>query len=280
MAYEIPSWIRPPGNLAQDWLSGMQAGAGIARQRAELQQQAQIANLHADVQAQQMQMQAERQRQMLQMQKAYHDQITQIRQDQLAQQQQKIDLANQTAARKMMATMEYQKRVSGGEDPSAVMLELGPVMGASGGDMAAAMRAQREGEGKEYGDINTEDLGGGYRAVYRTGSPGLHVLAPPKSHEASLSAMATLAKAIPDLEMAAKTGGPNSIAAKVLGQIMPMIGGGSTNAAASGVTHKYNPQTKKIEPIQPSSPDQAQAPAAQEASGGVGEVSEDSDADY
>lgn len=276
--YAVPSWIRPPGNIAQDWLSGMQAGAGIARQRAELQQQAQIANLHADIQAQQMQMQAERQRQMLQMQKAYHDQITQIRQDQLAQQQQKVQLATDQAARKFMATQAYQQRVARGEDPSAVMLELGPSMGASGGDMAAAMRAQREGEGKEYGDVTTEDLGGGYKAVYRTGSPGLHVLNPPKEHGISLSAMAAIAKAVPDLEMAAKQGGPNSMAAKVLGQIGPLLGG-QTNAAPNNVTHRYNPKTKKIEPVSPS-PDQTPAPAAEQASGGVGEVTEDDDADY
>jgi hypothetical protein len=141
VGYEIPNWIKGPGNLAQDFLSGLQAGSQIAHQRAALQQQAQISAVNAQVQQQQLQMQAERQRQQIEMQRAYHDQVTQIRQQQLADQQQKIGMATQMAAQKFAAQQAYSKRVASGEDPAKVLLELGPSMGASAGDLGAALRS-------------------------------------------------------------------------------------------------------------------------------------------
>jgi hypothetical protein len=116
-----------------------------------------------------------------------------------------------------------------GEDPSSLLLELGPQMGGVSSAMGSALKAQ-EGD-KNYGSITTEDLGGGYKAAYRAGSPGMHVIAPPKSHEITPSALAALAKAIPDLQQSVRLAGtnaPNSAAQKVLDKIMPLLDQGST----------------------------------------------------
>lgn len=256
--YSIPSWIHGPGNLAQDYLSGLQAGSQIAHQRAALQQQSQISAMNAQVQQQQLQMAAERQRQQIEMQRAYHDQITNLRQQQLAEQQQKIGMATQMAAQKFAAQQAYQSRVQKGEDPARVLLELGPSMGASAGDMGAALKSTKEAEQKQYGDITSTDIGGGYKAVYRTGSPGVHLVPPPKNQGISLSALASAAKALPELQMTAKREGPGSTAARMLREIEKAMGTGG----GAGITHRYNPKTKKIEAVEAPAQSQPQAPEA------------------
>lgn len=274
--YEIPSWIRPPGNLAQDYLSGLQAGSQIAHQRAALQQQAQISAVNAQVQQQQLQMQAERQRQQIEMQRAYHDQVTSLRQQQLAEQQQKIQTATQMAASKFAAQQAYSKRVQSGEDPAKVLLELGPAMGASAGDLGAALKSTKEVEQKKYGDITSTDIGGGYKAVYRTGSPGVHVVPPQKQPAISLQALATAARALPELQMTAKREGPGSTAAKMLRQIEAAMAGQGGGAGQSVITHRVNPKTGKIEKVP--SPDQIEA--APQAAPGLGIPEEQDDAEY
>jgi hypothetical protein len=142
-SYPIPDWIKPPGNLAQDYLSGLQTGAQIANQHAQLQQTAQLEQLKNTLAQQQLQRESQIQMQRLEVEKSYRDQANSIAQQKLAEVQQINQLNIQDASRKLALQQRYSQRVAAGEDASKVMLELGPELGAGEQSIAAAFRSQQ-----------------------------------------------------------------------------------------------------------------------------------------
>lgn len=117
----LPPWLvaADPASQAQ---AGLRLGSGIgAEQASQLYQQQQ--------QLMQQARQAEEQRQF---QLQY--------QLQQAQQQREAE----KAARSYAAQAEYERRIRAGEDPTKIILELGPRMGLSGTAESAAIRAEQQ----------------------------------------------------------------------------------------------------------------------------------------
>lgn len=264
--YPIPPWLRGvgAGEIGQLYSGGVREGAAIAEAQQRMSQQLalhdqqlaqekELAQMRLDAAAKIQEQDNARKSQEMAMTKAYHDQTIDLRRSQVQEAQQKLQASAQLAATQFAARQRASQRIAAGEDPAKVWLEEGPQAGAVGGTMgAAALRSTQA--GKEYGGITVEDLGGGAKAVYRKGSPGLHILPPEKSHEISASALASLAKTIPELQTAAKLGGKDSLSAKVLDKIIPLIENAgksqsmSTGSKGSGVrTVRRNPKTGKLE---------------------------------
>lgn len=138
----IPPWIQP-ADTAKNYLSGLQIGVNIAQQTQRLQAQREASAIESEMKIRQLEEQSAERRQRIEMDKAYHDQLVGLRQQQLEEAAQKNALATKMAAGRFAAQQQYRTRVAGGEDPSKVMLELGPTMGAGAGDIGAALRATR-----------------------------------------------------------------------------------------------------------------------------------------
>lgn len=262
--YPVPPWLRGvgAGEIGQLYSSGVHTGAGIAEaqqrmsqqlalQEQQLAQEKEVAQMRLDAQQKVQEQENARKVQEMAMTKAYHDQTIDLRKSQVQEAQQKLQAQAQLAATQFAARQRAAQRIAGGEDAAKVWLEEGPQAGGIGATMgAAALRSTQS--GKEYGGITTESLPGGATAVYRKGSPGLHVIPPEKSHEITATALASLAKTIPSLQTAAKLGGTNSLSQKVLDKIMPIIQNASQSATAGqsgGATRtvKRNPKTGKFE---------------------------------
>src|SRR5881394_931136 len=102
--YSMPNWIRPP-DIAEQYARGLQLGQQAASEQQRLQFQ---------------QIQAERdhmlETQRMQITKSYQDQQIQLRQQELKQEQDKINIQTQDAARRLAAYQKFQAAVQGGED--------------------------------------------------------------------------------------------------------------------------------------------------------------------
>lgn len=243
--YPLPPWLTPRTDPAQAFVTSMHLGAQIAQQQNQLQAEQERAQMETQARQQALQQQTLRAQQQIEMQRAYHDAVVGLRQDQLDQVSQANQLKAQVAARKFAAQQQFRQRVAAGEPASKVMMELGPEMGASAGDFGAALR-QGEPQ-KDYGAITLQDLGSGVRAAFRKGSPGMHLILPQKQpQDISPTALVSLAKAVPDLESDARRLGTNSISAKVLDRIKPLLDKATGRKYA---TMRWNPLTKKPEKI-------------------------------
>lgn len=138
----LPPWLQTnPNEITQQYAYGVQLGAQIAQQHQSLQARQQQAAMEAQIRQQQLDQQAEMQRQKIKLDQSYHDQLIGWHQAQLQEAAQKNAIGIQAAARKFAATEQYRTRVAAGEDPSKVMLELGPEMGATAG-LASLARKQ------------------------------------------------------------------------------------------------------------------------------------------
>lgn len=274
--YQLPPWAQgvTPAEFGRQYGTGLHLGVQVGEESARmvqesqraaaqfemeqqrLQQQREVAQMHADAQAKIQEQENARQTQQIEMTKAYHDQMTSLKMSELQNAKARFTMQATQAAQKFAAQEQYRQRVAGGEDASKVLLELGPAMGGEGSAMGAAMKS-REGM-RGYGPIKSEDLGSGVKAVYREGSPGLHIVAPQKSHELTASGLAAIAKAIPDLQSAVRLGGTNSVAAKILPRIQRLLDESDSGGAARGGNVRKvrkNPKTGKFELV----PDEAQA---------------------
>lgn len=270
--YPLPPWLHgvSPEAIGTLYSGGMRLGASIAQEQAQeaftaqqaaqqmayhqqqLQQEKELAIMRADAQAKQQAQANAMAQQRIEMERAYHDQRIGIEQQKAAEAQQALTAKAQLAARQFDAQQRAARRISAGEDPAKVWLEEGPAAGQIGSTMgAAAMRTRAE--AKQYGGIKVEDLGGGYRAAYRTGSPGMHVMAPEKGHDLTPAALASLAKAIPELELSAQTSkSKDSLSKKLLDKIVPMLESQTkAKAAPGGREVRRNPKTGKLELVKP-----------------------------
>lgn len=144
MPYPFPPYLGRSPDVAGEFMRGAQLGSSIAGEQARLQMESQRMQVQLAEQQRSEEIAAQRQQQTLEMQKAYHDQMTQLRQMQLGEQKQRVDLATQQAARRFQAQQTYQQRVQAGEDPSRVLMELGPPMGLTGAGMADLAKPRGE----------------------------------------------------------------------------------------------------------------------------------------
>lgn len=141
MAYTLPPWIRPPGDLASAYISAYRAGAATAEAQARL-------NVQANEQAQQFAVQEQRlhqqnllDQQQLQVSKAFHEASIGIKQQELAQTQQRIALTAQSAAEKLAGQAQYQKLRAGGMSATEALLAT-PSLFPSGAGLASIANAQ------------------------------------------------------------------------------------------------------------------------------------------
>lgn len=107
-AYQTPGWIQP-ADPAAHYQVGYQIGVHVGAQQAA-----------QAFQQQQMAMQ-ERKQAMAEQQQVYEDQMN----------MQVLNLKAAETARKFQANQAFRSRVASGEDPSRVLMELGPDMGES-----------------------------------------------------------------------------------------------------------------------------------------------------
>lgn len=181
MPYAIPPWIQP-ADTARNYLAGLQLGANIAQANQRLQAQREEAAMEAEIRTRQLEEQSQERRQRIMLDTSYKEQMLGLQERQLQETQKKNQFAVETAARKFAAQQAFRARVQSGEDPAKVMLEMGPLMGASSGDFSAALRqtsARPAGpveafpvtyEGKAVpGLLGVQTAGGGMRTV---GIPG------------------------------------------------------------------------------------------------------------
>lgn len=143
--YAIPNWIQPPESLAGRYLQGIQIGNEIQNQRAQLAEAQNRFAINASIQQQQLQQQALAQQQRLEVEKAYHNQLIDLQQQQLKEVEQVNAVKTQQAARQFQAQQAFQQRVASGEDPADVLMQLGPQMGMHAGDMGAILRSRKAG---------------------------------------------------------------------------------------------------------------------------------------
>lgn len=143
-SYPFPPYLGQSPDVAGQYMAGVHAGSQIAAQQAQLQMESQRMQVQIAEQQRSEEMSAQRQQQQLEMQKAYHDQMAQLRQQQLAEQKQRVDLATQQAGRRFQAQQTYQQRIAQGEDPSRVLMEIGPQMGMTGAGMADLAKPRGE----------------------------------------------------------------------------------------------------------------------------------------
>lgn len=131
MPYSLPPWLQP-ADTTRDYLSGLQLGANIAHQSQALQEARERTAIEAQTRQQELERRMAEETQRLMQQKAYHDELISLREQQLQNESQRVQATTQALAQKSLAQQEYQKRVASGEDPAKVMMELGPGMGMSG----------------------------------------------------------------------------------------------------------------------------------------------------
>ena len=265
MNYPIPPWLHPQGDPVSEYVQAYHVGAQIAAQRSQLQQRAAEANARtameqmqiearqeaqardADLQAQRLEVQKQYEQAQIAMRQAQLDQAGKWAEAQTAIAKQKLQAQQDLAARKAGAQQQYEDYAQGliadGEPEAtayaSAAMRFGPQMGmATGGVISSMKRA----EPKDYGQISREDLGGGYTAVYRQGSPGMHVLSPRRQAQVPLSVLAKIADAMPNLRREAERQGTNSPAAKVLDRFNRALDESTDQAPAAGKLPKVTTQ--------------------------------------
>lgn len=125
-AYPIPDWIRPPADIAGEYLRGVQLGSSIASEQQRLQQQAAVQSTELAIKQQQAQQDHLLEQQRMEISKAYQQQEIGLKQQQLAQAQQLTNIKTQDAARKLQARTSYQDWLNQGRDPVEGILRFFP----------------------------------------------------------------------------------------------------------------------------------------------------------
>lgn len=193
MPYSMPlaPWLQSPASqVGQLYTQGLAQGARIASERSRAADA--LAQNEAEMQfkAQQLQQEQQYRQQALQagmikaqqellMEKAYKDQLVELRARGLDLNQAKLKLASDVAARKFAAQQDLGKRLASGESFESAMFANPDLM--TPGVTEALIRGRQA--QKEYGPVISEEIEGvpGGRAVYRKGSPGVHVVTPPRT---------------------------------------------------------------------------------------------------
>lgn len=208
---------------ASAFLSAVQAGASISAENSRLNQAAQAQSLQVQMEqrridaahaAEQDRIQRETamQSQRLAQQAAFQQATIGIRKQQLDQAAQKAQAVATISAQKFAAQQEYQRRVSAGEDPATVALQLGPSM--SGGSIGGLAGLARIKEKREQGPFIPSTLkmptGDGRTVTMMQLSPNRYSVVPDisASERSRLSANASERRQI--LEKYKNYGGPDS----------------------------------------------------------------------
>lgn len=246
--------MAPPPNPATAYISNLHTGAQIGLAQAQLAQRAQLAEQELEARERERQQRAVREQQEIEFEHAYKQAELGMQQQKLAEEKQLSDLKVQDAARRFAAQQRVQMAIASGQSPEEAMLAEAANLDMGAGDLGALMRAKmartpfqpkteeingtklvqlgpnrwaqvREPPGmRDYGPVQTEDLGGGAMAVTRKGSPGVHVIKRGESKpRLSLAALASLAKEMPTLADEAKRKGKDSMAAKMLDKITKLL---------------------------------------------------------
>lgn len=141
--YPIAPWLHPQDTVGP-YVQGLHLGAQLQQERARLSQQANEAAVRAQLQQQQIEQESMQAQQRLEIQRAQQQQEVALKQQELAQNQQKIQMATEQAARKYAALQAYQQEIAQpGADPLKAILKYGPAMGQQASPEAAAIRAQQ-----------------------------------------------------------------------------------------------------------------------------------------
>lgn len=144
-SYPLPPWLQPRGtDPASAFISAFHAGASVAGERARLQMQAQEFSTKLAVQQQQLEQESMRREQQLEITKAYHQAEVGLKQQQLDQAQQRVNLSAKTAAERFAAQREYDGLVQSGTSPDEAALKVGPRLFGSMSGFGAVANAVRE----------------------------------------------------------------------------------------------------------------------------------------
>jgi hypothetical protein len=146
-SYPIPNWIRPPNDIAGDYLRGLSIGSQISSEQQRLQQSAATTSAELSMKQQLAEQQHMQEQQRMEIEKSYHQQQIGLQQQELEQKQQVIQLKTQDAARQLQAQTGYQQFVAGGGDPVEGLLKFGPQMGenmAGYGSLAKDVQDRRK----------------------------------------------------------------------------------------------------------------------------------------
>jgi hypothetical protein len=201
--YQIPPWLNvSPGDFGQ----AAARGAEISLGRQRLQQESVQANQRAAQAAQELEARrkqeadnAQREAQQLEYQHAYQTAELGLKQQQQEQSEQAFQMEVKAAAQKSQVMLEYQQRVGPGkEDPVKVGLELGPMMGMTGNQMAQLARKP-----PELGKVTPITLSDGRKVdTVRTGANQLRIMSPPPAAQTNIQTVPVLGpdgQAVPGL---------------------------------------------------------------------------------
>jgi len=199
----------------------------FAMESARLEQERQSRQLQLELASRGLQEESQRRYAQIEMQRQYHDQAINVAQD-------RLKLQSQAAARKYSAQANLQADLAAAGDDEAAkraaVLKWGPEIGGMATAVSGALRAGAN--ARQYGPITMSDLGGGVRAAYREGSPGLHIIPPAKSREPTPGQLAQLAREIPHLEAISKAV-PGGMSERLLKLLGPMIEGAPTSGTST-----------------------------------------------
>jgi len=173
--YPIPNWLHAT-DAVTPYVQGLHLGAQIQQEREKLSQQANEAAVRASLQKQQIEQESMQAQQRLEVTRAQQQQENALKQQELAQHQQTIQMATEQAARKYQAMQAYQEEVSSGGDPLKAILKYGPAMGQQASAEAAAMRAQQMASRKQMKPEFITDPETGARMAYSPMTGAAHIL--------------------------------------------------------------------------------------------------------
>lgn len=152
----IPPWLQTsPYQAADNYVKGVQIGASIAQQRNALQQQAQESAMAAATKQQQLQQSAALDQQQIELSKAKMDAEMGIKNQELAQAQQQIQLKTQQAAQEFQQHMMFQSTVK-------QLMAADPTMDEGKASIIATMRG---GTGKFVSGQGMAALGRDYNQI-------------------------------------------------------------------------------------------------------------------
>lgn len=141
--YPIAPWLHPQDTVGP-YVQGLHLGAQLQQERQRLSQQASQAAVKAQMDQEQMERETMIAQQRIEVSKAQQQQEVALKQQELAQHQQTIQLATEAAARKFQAMQSYQQELAQpGADPLKLIMKYGPAMGQQGSPEAAAIRASQ-----------------------------------------------------------------------------------------------------------------------------------------
>lgn len=182
----IVPWVRA-ADPAANFMEAYRAGAVISNQRAQLNQQAEQAEIETQAQEQRLQRESAMASQRLEMDRQLKLATMGLQRQRLEAAQQAVSQRASLAARQYAAQQAYEKAITAGMDPTKALMTFGPGMGNMSGAMAAAERVSAKStpqmpqslqgvpvmfKGQEEPGLVTVPTPTGYRTMERPGYVG------------------------------------------------------------------------------------------------------------